>query len=73
MFSFFSFQKSHYIAVVFAWKMFRWMDAAKEKHTRNVYMHLVWALQIATGGYKNIDLVVESKLHILAENTEAKI
>ena len=50
------------IIVIFAWKMFRWMDAAKEQQTRRVYWHVVWALQIATGEYKNIDLLVDSKL-----------
>ena len=39
--------------------MFKWMNAAKEQHTRNVYVKLVWAIQIATGEYKNIDLLID--------------
>ena len=46
----------------FALKMFRWMDAAKEQQTRRDYWHVIWSLQIATGEYKNIDLLVDSKL-----------
>lgn len=53
----------------FVWKLFWWINAAKEQHIRNVYLNLIQASQIVTGEYNNID----SKLHILAENTEANI
>ena len=35
--------------------MFWCLDAVKEKHMMNVYMNVIWVLQIATGEYKNID------------------
>lgn len=53
----------------FARKLFWWINAAKEQHMRNVFWNLIQASQIVTGEYNNID----SKLHILTENTEANI